>query len=97
VIKILAYTPSTIAAAAVLWVTNQTIDGPKLECFHSRMDKASLKTLSLSSLYQGVVLVLVHDKLIKQITKIFITKKILKPSLYKSLFGSEAIRPCNSD
>uniref|UniRef100_A0A6N2MKU3 B-like cyclin n=1 Tax=Salix viminalis TaxID=40686 RepID=A0A6N2MKU3_SALVM len=34
------YTPSTIAAAAVLWVTNQTIDGPKLECFHNRMDKA---------------------------------------------------------
>ncbi|KAJ6321073.1 hypothetical protein OIU78_016303 [Salix suchowensis] len=44
VIKILAYTPSTIAAAAVLWVTNQTIDGPKLECFHNRMDKASLKS-----------------------------------------------------
>ncbi|KAJ6344864.1 hypothetical protein OIU76_006408 [Salix suchowensis] len=44
VIKILAYTPSTIAAAAVLWVTNQTIDGPKLECFHNRMDKVSVKS-----------------------------------------------------
>ncbi|KAL9386113.1 hypothetical protein Peur_023123 [Populus x canadensis] len=43
VIKILAYTPSTIAAAAVLWVTNQTIDGPKLECFHSRMDKEMVR------------------------------------------------------
>jgi len=79
VIKILAYTPSTIAAAAVLWVTNQTIDGPKLECFHSRMDKASLKTLSSSSLYQGVVLVLVHDKLIKQITKYLSLKKYSSP------------------
>ncbi|KAG5230718.1 cyclin-D1 [Salix suchowensis] len=43
VIKILAYTPSTIAAAAVLWVTNQTIDGPKLECFHNRMDKEMVR------------------------------------------------------
>ncbi|KAJ6399873.1 hypothetical protein OIU84_015516 [Salix udensis] len=43
VIKILAYTPSTIAAAAVLWVTNQTIDGPKLECFHNRMDKEKVR------------------------------------------------------
>ncbi|KAF9678145.1 hypothetical protein SADUNF_Sadunf07G0004500 [Salix dunnii] len=37
----LAYTPSTIAAAAVLRVTDQTIDCPKLECFHSRMNKVS--------------------------------------------------------
>ncbi|KAJ6907006.1 cyclin-D1-1-like [Populus alba x Populus x berolinensis] len=43
VMNILAYTPSTIAAAAVLWVTDQSIGCPKLECFHDRMNKEMVK------------------------------------------------------
>ncbi|XP_011031307.1 PREDICTED: cyclin-D1-1-like isoform X2 [Populus euphratica] len=43
VMNILAYTPSTIAAAAVLWVTDQSIGCPKLECFHNRMNKEMVK------------------------------------------------------
>ncbi|KAI9390857.1 hypothetical protein POPTR_007G005700v4 [Populus trichocarpa] len=43
VMNILAYTPSTIAAAAVLWVTDQSIGCPKLECFHNRMSKEMVR------------------------------------------------------
>ncbi|KAJ9170548.1 hypothetical protein P3X46_018648 [Hevea brasiliensis] len=42
-INFLDYTPSAIAAAVMLWVTNQTIDDPKLGCFHKRVNKDLVK------------------------------------------------------
>ncbi|KAG8642750.1 hypothetical protein MANES_12G115800v8 [Manihot esculenta] len=43
VINFLDYTPSSIGAAAVLWVTNQTMDDPKLGCLHKRVNKDMVK------------------------------------------------------
>ncbi|KAF2294737.1 hypothetical protein GH714_015824 [Hevea brasiliensis] len=62
VINFLDYTPSSIAAAAVLWVTNQTIDDPKLGCFHNRVNKDMVKRCynlikkNMSKLSHGKVL-----------------------------------------
>lgn len=48
VINFLDYTPSSIGAAAVLWVTNQTMDDPKLGCLHKRVNKVSAFTRRIS-------------------------------------------------
>ncbi|KAJ9177386.1 hypothetical protein P3X46_012610 [Hevea brasiliensis] len=62
VINFLDYTPSSIAAAAVLWVTNQTIDDPKLGCIHKRVNKDMVKRCynlikkNMSKLSHGKVL-----------------------------------------
>lgn len=41
VIDLFDYPPSAIAAAVVLWVTNQPVDDGKLECLHKRLNKVS--------------------------------------------------------
>ncbi|EEF37116.1 cyclin d, putative [Ricinus communis] len=43
VINFLDYTPSAVAASAVLWVTNQTVDDPKLECLHEKVNRDKVK------------------------------------------------------
>ncbi|XP_020537276.1 cyclin-D2-1 [Jatropha curcas] len=43
VVNFLDFNPSAIAAASVLWVTNQTIEDSKLECFHERLNRDMVK------------------------------------------------------
>ena len=49
----LGYPPSTIAAAVVLWATNQSVDNQKLECFHANLNRVG-RAMTISELARNI-------------------------------------------